>query len=205
MDITAHRRLVDLKSLYILTQLASVSLPFVICLVFIIGYRAEAISSQQDLTFTTGAAAQLTSESLRKAPNPVQSDAEPYSELVMSIHQQVNELRRAQRLKPLTLNPIISVQANKHSVDMARNGSTVSHRGFGERLGEIQKKLPYRAGAENVAANMGYKNPAREAVEGWKNSQRHRNNMLGDYDHTGIGVARSAQGHYFFTQIFLRQ
>jgi uncharacterized protein YkwD len=56
-----------------------------------------------------------------------------------------------------------------------------------------------------VTANMGYENPAREAVESWKNSQGHRNNMLGDYDLTGIGVARNAQGHYFFTQIFLRQ
>jgi uncharacterized protein YkwD len=59
--------------------------------------------------------------------------------------------------------------------------------------------------AENVAANIGYKNPAREAVEGWKNSQEHRKNMLGDYDLTGIGVARSPQGLYFFSQIFLRR
>jgi uncharacterized protein YkwD len=88
---------------------------------------------------------------------------------------------------------------------MAQNAGTVSHRGFDERLRNIQEKLPYRATAENVAANIGYKNPAREAVEAWKNSERHRRNMLGDYSLTGIGVARSAQGHYFFTQIFLRQ
>jgi uncharacterized protein YkwD len=198
MDRTADSGSLDLQSLTQLVVLICF-LFSVLCLNFILAYRAEAISSQQD------PAAQSTSEYLREAPPPVQSHAAPYSELVMSIHQQVNDLRRAQRLKPLTLNPVLSVQAKEHSVDMARNGSTVSHRGFAERLREIQKKLPYRAGAENVAANMGYENPAREAVESWKNSQGHRNNMLGDYDLTGIGVARNAQGHYFFTQIFLRQ
>ena len=42
----------------------------------------------------------------------------------MSIHQQVNELRGAQRLKPLTLNSIISVQAKEHSIDLARKWVT---------------------------------------------------------------------------------
>lgn len=87
---------------------------------------------------------------------------------------------------------------------MARKGSAVSHLGFEDRLKKIGEQLPYRAGAENVAASIGYENPARAAVEGWKTSLRHRENMLGDFTLTGIGIAQSEQGSYFITQIFLK-
>jgi uncharacterized protein YkwD len=126
------------------------------------------------------------------------------SQLVQTIHQEVNEFRRSHDLKPLTLNTIINSQAQEHSVEMARSGDIISHRGFSGRLKEIRKKISYRAAAENVATNGGYKNPAQKAVEGWKNSPEHRKNMLGDYSLTGIGVARNGRGDYFFTQIFLK-
>jgi uncharacterized protein YkwD len=127
-----------------------------------------------------------------------------FSELVEIVHQQVNEIRRAEGLQPLKLNPIISAQAKQHSTEMARKGSVISHLGFEDRLQSIGEKLPYRAGAENVAISVGYENPARTAVEGWKNSPGHRNNMLGDFTLTGIGIAQNHQGSYFFTQIFLK-
>jgi uncharacterized protein YkwD len=128
---------------------------------------------------------------------------EHYSELVDQVHQRVNEFRRDQGLKPLTIDPIISAQAREHSADMARNGKAISHRGFNERLQDIRKNIPYRAAAENVAASVGHEDPARTAVEGWKNSSEHRKNMLGDFSLTGIGIAHSKEGTYFFTQIFL--
>ena len=127
-----------------------------------------------------------------------------FSELVESIHRGVNDFRRAQGLPPLRLSPIISAQARQHSVQMARKGSAISHLGFEDRLKRIGEKLPYRAGAENVAASIGYENPARTAVEGWETSPGHRKNMLGDFTLTGIGIAQSGQGSYFITQIFLK-
>jgi uncharacterized protein YkwD len=87
---------------------------------------------------------------------------------------------------------------------MARSVDSISHHGFSARLKEIGKRIPYRAAAENVASNGGYKNPGQEAVEGWKRSPEHRKNMLGDYSVTGIGAARNKKGDYFFTQIFLK-
>ena len=63
------------------------------------------------------------------------------SQLAQAIHQEVNEFRRSHDLKPLTLNTIISSQAQEHSVEMARSGDTISHSGFGARLKEIQKKF----------------------------------------------------------------
>ena len=140
----------------------------------------------------------------RTASGGPRAKEEHYSDLVDRVHRQVNEFRRVHGLKPLMLDPLISAQAREHSADMAQKGKTISHSGFNQRLQEIGKKIPYRAAAENVAASVGYKNPAQTAVEGWKNSPEHRKNMLGDFDLTGIGVAQSKDGGYFFTQIFLK-
>jgi uncharacterized protein YkwD len=127
-----------------------------------------------------------------------------YPELVEIIHKEVNEFRRSQGLKPLDLNPVISAQARAHSSRMARNGESISHRGFDLRMKEIGKNIAFRTAAENVATNFGYENPGSRAVEGWKNSPGHRKNMLGDFTLTGIGVARGREGAYYYTQIFLK-
>ena len=132
---------------------------------------------------------------------PVKDQAN--SEIVARVHRLVNEFRVEQGLEPLKLDPIISAEASEHSAEMSRNGDSISHRGFKQRLQEIRKKIPYRAAAENVALNVGYDNPARAAVEGWKKSPDHRQNMLGDFSLTGIGIARGKNGGYFFTQIFV--
>lgn len=125
-------------------------------------------------------------------------------EVVATAHRLVNEFRQKQGLKPLTLDPIISAEAREHSADMARSGGRISHRGFDRRLQDIQKKIPYRAAAENLAMIVGYDNPARRAVAGWRESPEHRKNMLGDFSLTGIGIARGEDGRYFFTQIFIQ-
>ena len=138
------------------------------------------------------------------AAAPEAAKTKDFAELVEIIHHQVNEIRRAEGLQPLRLNPTISAQAKQHSAEMARKGSAISHLGFKERLQSIGEKLPYRAGAENVATSVGYENPARTAVQGWKNSPGHRKNMLGDFNLTGIGIAQSDEGSYFLTQIFVK-
>jgi uncharacterized protein YkwD len=135
------------------------------------------------------------------AVRPVENERN--SETVAAVHRLVNEFRQEQGLKPLTLDPIISAEAREHSASLARNGGSISHRGFKQRLEDIRKKIPYRAAAENVALNVGYDNPARAAVEGWKKSPEHRKNMLGEFSLSGIGIAQSKAGGYFFTQIFV--
>jgi uncharacterized protein YkwD len=42
-----------------------------------------------------------------------------------------------------------------------------------------------------------------KAIDGWLNSPSHRQNIEGSYDATGIGIVRTAQGEYYFTQIFI--
>jgi uncharacterized protein YkwD len=63
--------------------------------------------------------------------------------------------------------------------------------------------MPVGRSAENVASNRGYAAPAHQAVGGWLASTMHRANLEGPYASTGIGVARSAAGEVFFTQIFI--
>ena len=50
---------------------------------------------------------------------------------------------------------------------------------------------------------MGYQDPVSTAVDGWIKSDGHRQNMEGNYNLTGIGVAMNPQGEYYFTQIFI--
>ncbi len=122
--------------------------------------------------------------------------------IAVTVHRLVNEFRRKHGLKPLTLDPILSAHAREHSADMAQI-DRISHRGFGERIKDIQKKIPYRAAAENVAVNLGSNNPPGAAMEGWSKSSEHRKNMLGNFSLTGIGIAQGKEGRYFFTQIFI--
>ena len=120
-----------------------------------------------------------------------------------AIHQQVNEYRRSQNLPPLTLDSAISKQARIHSQDMA-NSKKISHKGFKGRVEAIAQTISYRSAAENVATNYGYSEPAKQAVSGWIKSPGHQENMVGDFDLTGVGVIKTPEGQYYFTQIFIR-
>ncbi len=57
--------------------------------------------------------------------------------------------------------------------------------------------------AENLAVNKGYANPAVQAVQGWRKSPGHHANLIGNFNLTGVGITRSADGTYYFTQIYL--
>ena len=67
----------------------------------------------------------------------------------------------------------------------------------------LRLAMPWQRTAENVASSQGYPDAAAEAVRGWLGSAGHRKNIEGPYDRTGVGVARSATGEVFFTQIFV--
>jgi len=137
---------------------------------------------------------------MSRVPTPASSS----HTLEQSIHQQINRYRRSRNLSPLTLDSRISAQALAHSQAMASGKVSFSHDGFDQRVQIIRRTIPYRAAAENVAFNQGYGNPDVQAVQGWIKSPRHRVNIEGQYDLTGIGISRNANGEYYFTQIFIR-
>jgi uncharacterized protein YkwD len=128
-----------------------------------------------------------------------------YAALEAEIHAKINQYRQSQNLPPLTLDARISEQARIHSQAMASGKATFSHDGFEKRVDAIAKSIPYRSAGENLAYNQGYRAPVDQAVEGWLNSPGHYKNIVGDFDLTGVGVVKTPQGRYYFTQIFIRR
>lgn len=124
--------------------------------------------------------------------------------LEQSVHAQINQYRKSKGLPPLTLDPRISRQALGHSQAMASGRVPFSHNGFQQRVQAIASLIPYSGAAENVAYNMGYRDPATQAVQGWLKSPGHRKNIEGRYDLTGVGIAQNAKGEMYFTQIFIK-
>ncbi|MFG6496281.1 CAP domain-containing protein [Fictibacillus sp. UD] len=134
---------------------------------------------------------------------PVQPLTEEKQKKVdQSEEQQVFELTNIIRLKydknPLEWDELTSEVAFLHSKDMltqqyfshdSKDGRTLS-----DRLQE--KEVKFLQAGENIAANY---TDAAAAVEGWMNSEGHRNTMLNDeYTHLGVGVDNK-----YYTQNFL--
>ncbi len=119
------------------------------------------------------------------------------------ILQNINQYRRSKGLSPLRLVRIASQKAMQHSRNMAARNTGFGHEGFDNRITDIRQNLgSVAAAAENVAYG---KINADAVVKGWIKSAGHRKNIVGNYQLTGIGVAKDAKGIRFFTQIFLRQ
>ena len=136
--------------------------------------------------------------------NPQSTSTAVLTRLELDTYNLVNKYRQSRNLPPLEIDPAISAQAKAHSEKMARTRN-MSHDGFNERADSISQTIVYRKAAENVAYNMGYGQPDLVAVQGWIESPGHQQNMVGQYDLTGIGIVQNSKGEYYFTQIFIRK
>ena len=118
----------------------------------------------------------------------------------------VNKHRKSMGLPALINKDFIVEQARQHSRDMASRKVSFSHDGAAERLDIISKSMKeMNAGGENVFYCTGnYDNLAGTALEGWLKSRGHRENIEGDYNLSGMGVAIAPNGDYYFTQIFVK-
>jgi len=115
----------------------------------------------------------------------------------------INQHRKSLGLVPLKFTEVASIQALKHSEDMAERRTGFGHEGFEERIKKISQKLGrIPAAAENVAYG---KLTAKEVVNGWLHSPGHKKNIEGNYTLTGIGVSKNSSDVLFFTQLFLRK
>ena len=110
-------------------------------------------------------------------------------------HQAINSVRG----KELKWDEKIAEVCRQHSMAMANRGS-IGHDGFSSRLSQIGC-----GGAENVAMfGGGSSNPTsvgQKFTDMWMNSPGHRNNIMGGYTKTGIGIVTTSSGTYA-TQIF---
>lgn len=121
--------------------------------------------------------------------------------------QLINEKRAAQNLALLKWNDDVAKVARLHSQDMAEykflshegtDGSMVDDRA--DRIGLSR----WRSIGENIAYNRGYAQPIEFAVERWMQSPKHKQNLLGaNWQESAVGIAVTADGTYYLTQVFL--
>lgn len=114
----------------------------------------------------------------------------------------VNAYRMKHHLSPLKMKQTITEEAQKHSHDMALHRMPFGHDGFKQRIKRLYQVYPNsRGGAENIAY---YKHDAKALVDAWIASRGHRQNILGHYNLTGIGIAHNKKRWGYYTQIFVR-
>lgn len=114
----------------------------------------------------------------------------------------VNRHRAERGLPALRNDARIADVARRHSATMAAR-RRLDHDGFDARAAEIGRFLPLAGMAENVALDS-RPDVARSAVQGWIASPGHRANIEGSFRVTGVGIARAADGVWYFTQIFVQ-
>ena len=119
----------------------------------------------------------------------------------------INAERRARGESSLVWDAELTRMARLHSESMARQNFFDHTNPQGENMTMRARACGvcgWSAIAENIAYNSGYNDPAAFAVERWMTSPKHRANMLREgFTHSGIGVARAADGRVFFTQVFV--
>ncbi len=119
----------------------------------------------------------------------------------------MNAQRQANGLRSLQWDETIVALARMHSENMA-NGKFFSHKdATGGYVDDRAAKLGifnWMAIGENIAYMKGYEDPATTAVDKWMQSTSHKKNILnGQWRDSAIGVAVTADGAVYFTQVFL--
>jgi uncharacterized protein YkwD len=136
-----------------------------------------------------------------------QADSKYLLELERQAFELINNKRTASGLEKLTWNEDVARSARMHSRNMAES-NFFSHQGLDglwvDKRAEKFGIRSWREIGENIACNRGFSDPTEHAVEAWMKSTGHRDNILGkSWLETGIGVAVSDEGMYYFTQVFL--
>ncbi|MEM6262428.1 MAG: CAP domain-containing protein [Bacteroidota bacterium] len=127
-----------------------------------------------------------------------------YPDLTLEVYRAVNTYRKSIGLNALSMKKELNAIALEHSNDMAKGRVPFSHNGFQGRVNKVRKyaKIPYRV-AENLYGNTARYQLATTALRDWLNSPGHAKNIKGNFLFTGMGIARSKEGEYFITQIFV--
>lgn len=135
-------------------------------------------------------------------PSIMAQNKKPSNTLSQQILTLTNEHRTSKGLQPLKISEAANQEALQHSKNMAIGKVPFSHDGFNTRSSRLSKLIKNTtATGENVA--YGAQN-AQEVIEMWLNSNVHRQNIEGQFNLIGIGVAKSKDGTNYFTQIFVR-
>jgi uncharacterized protein YkwD len=130
----------------------------------------------------------------------------PYAEIEATFHESVNQHRAQLKLIALERDAALDAVARAHSEDMARRGffSHVNPEGQNpvDRI-QADGRDDFTLAAENVGMTTRAQ-PNQEILQGWIASPDHRRNLhTPAFNRTGVGVARGADGAWYYTQLYL--
>jgi uncharacterized protein YkwD len=126
--------------------------------------------------------------------------------LEAALHVAVNAYRAENHRVPLTRRGELDAVARAHSQDMAarRYLSHASPEGV-DWVGRLARA--HVEGFTMAGENVGLTSrpgPNDEILQSWIRSPAHRENLLNPpYNATGLGIARSADGTLYYTQLYL--
>ncbi len=160
-------------------------------------------SSTVPTTTTTGAAEDTASDSSTATTKPrsgdkttttePSSDAGPSPDAEAGFASRINSFRADSGLAELRRDGSLDSRAREWSERMAGKGS-LSHSDLGSLL------PPWSAAGENVGSGGSVSGVFGALVD----SSGHRDNMLGDYTHFGVGVWIDSEGTLWTTHVFTR-
>lgn len=113
----------------------------------------------------------------------------------------VNQYRKNKGLPPMRLLGLAASEATRHSSNMASKRIAFGHAGFNQRAIAIANELK---GTSSTGENIAFgKMTWRQVIDAWLKSPDHKANIEGDFNYTGVGVARDSRGVVYYTQIFV--
>ncbi|RIL05581.1 MAG: hypothetical protein DCC71_09940 [Proteobacteria bacterium] len=128
-----------------------------------------------------------------------------FPDLEAALHTSINDVRSAQGLRRLERDTLLDAVARAHAEDMAARRYLAHETPEGLTPPDRMKRggaSGFTLAGENVGTTSRL-DPNREIVEAWMASTVHRDNVLAPaFNTTGIGVARSADGSFYYTQLY---
>ena len=115
----------------------------------------------------------------------------------------INIYRDTTGLNTLEIDSICLREARIHSINMATGKTPFGHDGYQIRAETIFDETGGSSFGENVAE--GNYPTADYFIDSWLSSPSHKENIEGDYNYTGVGVAETEKGNKYCTQIFLKK
>ncbi len=125
-----------------------------------------------------------------------------YNAEELDLANRINDYRESIGKNRLELINHISYKSLEHNEYMIEN-NVVNHDYFDSRANNIMQVLGAVRVGENIAYNFSTPN---SALNAWKNSPGHKENLDGDYTHFGISITiNPANGKRYYTNIFMKK
>ncbi len=126
------------------------------------------------------------------------SPAAAASDYEIQVFNLINQQRAAQGLAPFAWQDNLATAAHAHSVDMATH-SLCSHTGSdGSDPGTRIAQAGYQAPGWGETVAGGQSSPA-QVVNAWMTSPGHRDSLMGQFQHAGVGYAAGGSMGYYWT------